>query len=111
MKKDMFDIIFKFLAIAALGANAVGFVSNKTDAAKYDDKPLTAEVATHTTDIAVLKTQYTTLEKKLDENSKDVKLILQTLRPDDFKPAVLDKRVPLVKGVADNGEPINEKEN
>lgn len=103
----MFDVIFKFLAIAALGANALSFVSGKADAVKYDPAPVVAKIASHDTDIAVLQTQYVSLKDTVEGTSKDVKAILQALRPDDYKPAVLDKRIPLVKGADANG-PINE---
>ena len=49
------------------------------------------------------------LKEDILEIKGDVKEILKTLRPDDYRPAVLDKKIPLVKGAAKTGEPINEQ--
>lgn len=56
---------------------------------------------------AVQDVKIVTSREDISEIKKDVKEILKTLRPDDYRPAVLDKSVPLVKGSNSLG-PINE---
>lgn len=93
------------LNLIGLIAGGAYLVTNKADSARYDDRPLTAKVAGHDTDIAVLKSEFSSMKETVDSTAKDVKDILKAVRPDDYRPAVIDKSVPLVKGVNANGSP------
>lgn len=56
---------------------------------------------------AVQDEKIVTSKGDIAEIKKDVKEILKTLRPDDYRPAVLDTSIPKIKGVAKDGSPLN----
>ena len=107
-----FQTIITFINIFVMGAAGIGFVYNKTDAAKFDPAPIQRDIAGVKTENAVQANDIITLKADVKEIKMDVKEILKTLRPNDYKPAVSEKvkKAPLVKGVEKNGEPINANE-
>lgn len=57
---------------------------------------------------AVQDVKIITSKEDISEIRKDVKEILRTLKHDDYRPAVKDSSIPLVKNVAKDGSPQNE---
>lgn len=107
----MFDVIFKVVAVALMGANAVGFVTNKTEASKYDDKPIIERVS-------VVENRQGVIANRVDNHDKLFETIEKSLdkinnKLDDLggwnNPAVsaIPTNAPLVKGVNKNGTPKN----
>ena len=108
MKKDMnLQSLTAVLNLIALIGGGAFMFNSKTDGARYDDRPITEKVATVEGDVKVLKSEAGTMKEDIKEIKDDVKELLRAIKPDDYRPAIKDSKVPLVKGVAKDGTPLN----
>lgn len=111
---NIFDAIFKFVAVLGLGASVVSFVGGKTDAAKYDDRGVKTEiveqgklVSQNTSDIKVNNERIGSLKedvKEIKDNVSEIRDLLYEERGWN-KPALGSKNAPLVKGLNVDGSP------
>lgn len=103
-----FQTILTFINILVMGAAGVGFIYTKTDEAKFNPAPVIERVAALEGEAKVLKSETRTMKEDIKEIKGDVKELLKAFRPADYRPALKDTNIPLIKGVTKDGSPENE---
>ncbi len=104
------NTILTVLSFIGIGYSVSHTLSIQTEAAKFDPAPIVQRISQSEKDIAVNTTRIQTVQDDIKEMKDDIKTILKTLRPNDYKPAAVEttKSAPLIIKVGKNGEPLNQ---